>query len=176
MKTDLIGSRGKADRLPGRPPTPSRDPRLEASKEWSTSARHAAREAFAAASSSGATREEAIEAGYRAGLRRVEAELEASASPAGELAEAATALFGARVVDVLPAGRDRSALEERCFERLFPDPPPPASVPAPSPRSGERDEEKAKREEASRKALAGKLGKAAPGQGNLFASLDARSA
>jgi len=177
-KTDLTESRRKADRVPGRPPTPSPDPRVEAAKGWSAPARRAARDAFASASSSGATREEAIEAGYRAGLRRAEEELEASAPPAGELVEAATTLFGARVVGVLPADRDRSALEERCFERLFPDLPPPATLPDPPTRSGDRDDEEAKREEASRKALAGKLGKAAPGQGILFPppALDARSA
>lgn len=175
MKTDLIGSRRKPDRIPGRPPIPPADPRIEEAKSWGEPARGAARRAFEAASSSGATREEAIEAGYRAGLGRHREETE---PPPAELVARATDLFGARVVDVLATDRDRSTLEERCFERLFPDQPPePATPPAPPMRSGDREED---RPEIQRKALVGELSKAPTHdrQGSLFpaSGLDARSA
>lgn len=177
-KNDLIGSRRRADRVPGRPPIPPADPRLEAAKDWSTTARSAARDAFSAASSSGANREEAIEAGYRAGLRRQREELEL---PPVDLVAHATKLFGARVVEVLPPANNPTALEERCFERLFPDQgfPEPASPPATQKRSGDSEDKKTSREENHRQALADELGKRAPTrQGSLFPSAfhDARTA
>ena len=177
-KTDLTGSRRRADRVPGRPPTPPADARIEAAKEWSSTARSAARDAFAAASSSGAGREEAIEAGYRAGRRRHREELD---PPASELVALAENLFGARVVAVLPPAKDPTALEERCFERLFPDQgfPETATPPDSCTRSGDSEDKKAEREETHRKALTDELGKrAAARQGSLFppAFPDARTA
>lgn len=112
---------------------------VEASKTWSPAARAAARKAFAKATSSGASREEAIEAGYRAGLRREEKK----PPPLPELAAYATSLLGARVVDVISRRRKIDPVEERCFERLFPDkgfPDRPAVVAVPQTPKGGRSE------------------------------------
>lgn len=57
-------------------PLPPADPRVEEAKSWCQPARCAARMAFDAAKSSGATREEAMQAGYRAGLDRHREETE----------------------------------------------------------------------------------------------------
>jgi hypothetical protein len=110
--------RRKADLPSGRPPAPTPDPRIAASKKWSPTARAAARSAFEKAASAGASREEAIEAGYQAGLRR---ELKAKTPPASGLVAHATSLFGGRVVAVISPRRKIDADDERCFERLFPD-------------------------------------------------------
>jgi hypothetical protein len=153
-------SRLRADPVPGRPPIPPPDPRVEAAKTWSETARAAARAAFERATTAGASREEAIEAGYLAGLR-VQLE-EKKLSPAGvDLVADAASLFGARVVAVLPAGRKTTALEERCFEMQFPDQgfPKPARRPATPPRRRESADEDKKATPAkdSRAALTGEL-------------------
>lgn len=161
--------------MPGRPPIPPADHRVEAAKEWSSSARSAARDAFEAARSSGANREEALEAGYRAGLGRHRQELE---HPPSELVGHAAKLFGAKVVDVLPPADDPTALEERCFERLFTDQGFPETTTKPD-RRGDIEDKETDRTEAQRKALTDELGKrAAPRQGSLFPASfpDARTA
>jgi hypothetical protein len=144
----------------GRPPIPPPDPRVEAAKTWSETARGAAREAFERATTAGGSREEAIEAGYLAGLR-VQLEEKKLSPPAADLATYAASLFGARVVGVLPAGRETTALEERCFEMQFPDEgfPKPARRPAtPTRRRESADEDKkATPAKDSRAALTGKL-------------------
>jgi hypothetical protein len=109
--------RRKADLPSGRPPAPTPDPRIETAKTWSPTARAAARKAFEKATSSGASREEAIEAGYRAGLRREGKK----PPPLPALVAHATSLFGGRVVAVISPRRKIDADDERCFERLFPD-------------------------------------------------------
>jgi hypothetical protein len=116
-KNGPLGLRRKPDLPSGRPPTPTPDPRIEASRAWSPAARAAAKKAFTKASSSGASREEAIEAGYRAGLRREEKK----PPPLPAIAAHAASLFGARVVDVISPRRKIDPVDERCFERLFPD-------------------------------------------------------
>lgn len=153
----------KPVRVVGRPPTPPLDPRVETAKAWSTTARRAAREAFEAAVAGGASREEALEAGHAAGLRR---NLEEKGLPSSgvDLVTHAASLFGGTVYRVLPADRDRTRLEERCFERLFPDrdPPMPAPPPASPARSLSRDDEddeEAAPKEAARRALTGGLAK-----------------
>ena len=145
-KNGPLGSPRKPDLGSGRPPTPSPkaapDPRIEAAKSWSPAARAAARAAFEETTAGGGSREEAIEAGYRAGLRRV---LEEKKLPptAVSLVDHAASLFGARLVAVLPPAKDPTALEERCFERLFPDQgfPKPAPRPASPPRRRESADE-----------------------------------
>jgi len=169
-KNDAIGSRRKPDRVAGRPPTPTPDPRVEAAKEWSTTARQAAREAFEAAISRGATRDEAIDAGHEAGLRR--SLEERGCTPAGvSLAVAASKTFGASRVVVVPPGRPRSRREERCFDELFskhgfPD-PKPAKEPAQPTRKDSDSEDK----KAAGEALADGLAKAPPRQGTLASGL-----
>lgn len=171
-KTDAIGLRRKPDRPDGRPPIPpAEDPRIAIAKTWSTTARAAARAAFEKAKGRGASRDEAIEAGHRAGLRRVEKERRLT--PAGveelELVAHAKSLFGGRVVAVLPAGRDPPRLEDRCFEMLFPDQgfPEPADEPAIDPRRIDREDEETARAESPREALADELSKR-PRQAGLF--------
>ena len=172
-ENDAIGLRRKPDPVAGRPPIPpAEDPRIAIAKTWSETARAAARAAFEKAKARGASREEAIEAGHRAGLRRVEKE--ARLTPAGveelELVAHAKSLFGARVVEVLPARRGEPRLEDRCFEMLFPDQgfPEPAE-PATAPRRIERDDEdeEAAPKEKPREALAGELARK-PRQAGLF--------
>jgi hypothetical protein len=139
--------RRKPDPGSGRPPIPPPsgppDARIEAAKSWSPAARAAARAAFAETTAGGGSREEATEAGYRAGLRR---ELEEAGLPPAAVAvvDGAASVFGARVVAVLPPAKDSTALEERCFERLFPDEgfPKPAARPAsPTRRRASADED-----------------------------------
>jgi hypothetical protein len=165
-KNDAIGSRRKPDRTAGRPPAPTPDPRVEAAKGWSTTARQAAREAFEAAISHGATRDEAIDAGHQAGLRRNLEEQGASPAAAGLVLSAAKAFGSAKVVFV-PPGPPRSAREERCFDELFsqhgfPD-PKPAKEPAQPPRNDSDSEDK----KAAGEALADGLAKAPTRQGTL---------
>jgi hypothetical protein len=154
-KNGPLGSRRKPDLPPGRPPTPTVDARVEASKTWSPAARAAARKAFTKATSSGASREEAIEAGYRAGLRREEKK----PPPLPELAAYATSLLGARVVDVISPRRKIDPVEERCFERLFPDkgfPDRPAVVAVPqTPKSGRSESAPEDQKTTHEKALPG---------------------
>jgi hypothetical protein len=160
-----------AVRVVGRPPTPPPDPRVETAKTWSTAARLAAKSAFEAALAGGASREEAIEAGHAAGLRgNLE---EKGLEPSGiDLVTRAASIFGGTVYRVLPADRDRTRLEDRCFERLFPDRgiPMPAEPASPT-RSRDRDDEdseEAAAKEAARRALAGGLArKPAGGQKTL---------
>lgn len=57
------------DRRADRPPTHTPDPRVEAKKWWSQAAKNAAKEAFDTARAGGLTRDEAIQAGYEAGLQ-----------------------------------------------------------------------------------------------------------
>jgi hypothetical protein len=177
-ENDAIGLRRKPDPVAGRPPIPpAEDPRIAIAKTWSETARAAARAAFEKAKAGGASRDEAIEAGHRAGLRRVEKE--ARLTPAGveglELVAHAKSLFGARVVKVLPKPKplepgDPPRLEDRCFEMLFPDQgfPEPAE-PATAPRRIERDDEdeEAAPKEKPREALAGELARK-PRQAGLF--------
>ena len=150
----------RADPGRGRPLTPPADPRVEAAKTWSETARGAARAAFERATTAGASREEAIEAGYLAGLR-VQLEEKKLAPPAAELAIRAASLFEARVVAVLPAGRKKKPLEERCFEMQFPDQgfPKPASVsvvPTRRRESGDEDDQATPAKDP-RAALTGEL-------------------
>lgn len=158
-QTGLQISPLRADPVAGRPPIPPSDPRIEEAKTWSTTARDAARAAFEATTAEGGSREEAIAAGHRAGLRRQLEEKKLS-PPAVELVSHAASLFGARVVGVLPADRDPKALEERCFEMLFPeDFPKPARRPAAPTRrraSGDKDKEATPAKDC-RAALAGEL-------------------
>lgn len=160
----------------GRPPIPPVDPRVEEAKTWSTTARGAAREAFEAATAGGASRDEAIAAGHRAGLRRQLEEKKLSPA-AVELTTRAASLFGARVVDVLSARRKPKPVEIRCFERLFPDQgfPKPAPEPAAPTRrreSGDQDQEATPAKDG-RAALAGELARSPRPAG---AERDTRSA
>lgn len=163
----------------GRPPMPPPDPRLEAAKTWSDPARAAAKKAFSKAASSGASRDEAIDAGHRAGLRRQAAEERRLAEAKKTLAGEVEALFGARIVKVLPPARDPTADEERCFERLFPDRgyPEPATEPATPERSVDSDDEDQKTTppEGPRAALADELARS-PRQATLGFDREARSA
>jgi hypothetical protein len=136
------------------------DPRVEAAKSWSESARRAAREAFAKATAAGASRDEAIEAGHEAGLRAHLRGKELSA-PAGELVARAAELFGAKVVGVVEPG-SHPPIFDRCFEMFFPEPEEPAE----SPRSATSDDDN-KTQEATkpREALAGELAKKPSRQG-----------
>jgi hypothetical protein len=168
-KNEPLGLRRKADLPSGRPLTPTPlDLRIEAVKTWSESARGAARAAFERATTAGASREEAVEAGYLAGLRVHLDEKELS-PPAVDLVAHAASLFGARVVAVLPADRETTALEERCFEMACTsrDSHKPARRPATPPRRRESADEDKKKTPAKdpRPALTGKLaGQAAPGR------------
>lgn len=166
-KNGLQISTKTAVRVVGRPLTPPADQRVETAKTWSTSARHAARAAFDTALAGGASREEAIEAGHAAGLR-TNLEEKGLTSSSVDLVTHAASLFGGTVYRVLPADRDRTRLEERCFERLFPDPPPPATPPARPQRNRDRDDQDDKAaapKEAARDALAGGLAKKPAGGG-----------
>ena len=172
-KTDAIGLRRKPDRVAGRPSTPTPDPRLEAAKAWSTTARQAARDAFEAAISSGATRDEAIDAGHEAGLRRNLRER--GGSPAGgDLVIAASRVFGDSKIVVVPPGPSRSAREERCFDELFSQHGFPEPKPAKSPAQPVRNDSDNEDKEAAGEALTNGLAKAAPRQGNL--AFDRRTA
>lgn len=172
-KNDAIGSRRKADRVVGRPPTPTPDPRIEAAKTWSETARQAARVAFEEAIARGATREEAIDAGHEAGLRQGLAER--GVSPAAvDLTLAASKAFGSSRVVVVPPGRPRSPREERCFDELFSEHGFPDPKPARSPAKPERIDSDDKDKEAAGQALAGELAKAPPRQGTL--TFDRRTA
>lgn len=172
-KTDAIGSRRKPDRVAGRPRTPAPDPRLEEAKAWSTTARQAARDAFEAAISSGATRDVAIDAGHEAGLRRnLE---EQGISPAGgSLVLAASRILGASKVVVVPPGPARSAREERCFDELFSEHGFPEPKPSKATAQPVRNDSDNEDQEAAGEALANGLAKAAPRQGNL--AFDRRTA
>lgn len=168
-KNGLQISPETAVRVVGRPLTPPADPRVETAKTWSTSARHAARAAFEAALAGGADRETAIDAGHAAGLR-TNLEEKGLTSSSVDLVTHAASLFGGTVYRVLPADRDRTRLEERCFERLFPDRGiPPAATPPASPTrsrdSGDKDDSEADAKEAARGALAGGLAKKPAGGG-----------
>lgn len=176
MGNDLTGSRIRADRPAGRPPTPPPDARLEAAKTWSTTARNAAREAFETALAGGSTRDEAIEAGHEAGLRRDLEEKKLSRSSV-DFVLAASKAFGSAKVAVLPPDRPRSPVEERCFELSFPDqgfPDLPPAKPAKPTRSTHDDEN----QKTTGKALAGELAKAPrpPRQGTLDLGGDRRTA
>lgn len=163
-----LGLRRKPDREAGRPPLPPSkkppDPRVEAVRSWSEAAREAARSAFDETLAGGGSREEALELGHLAGMA-VHLE-EKKLSPAAiELTTRAASLFGARIVGVLPPG-DPDAIEERCFERLFPDkgfPEPKPETPAKPPRRKRSDDENQKTPTA-REALAHELAKAPAGE------------
>jgi hypothetical protein len=174
-KTDAIGSRRKPDRTAGRPPTPTPDPRLEAAKAWSTAARQAARDAFEAAISRGATRDEAIDAGHEAGLRRNLEERGASPAAVG-LVLSASKIFGASKVVVVPPGKPRSRREERCFDELFSQHGFPDPKPAKSPAQPVRNDSDNEDQKTATEALADGLSKAslAPRQGDL--AFDRRTA
>jgi hypothetical protein len=171
-------SRLRADQVPVRPLIPPPDPRIEEAKTWSETARAAAREAFEAATAGGASREDAIAVGHRAGLRRQLEEKKLS--PAGvDLVAHAASLFGARVVGVISARRKTKPLEERCFEMLFPDKgyPEPAREPATPPRrreSGDKDDE-ATRPKDPRATLTDELARS-PRQATLDFGRESRSA
>lgn len=174
-KTDAIGSRRKPDRTAGRPPTPTTDPRLEAAKAWSTAARQAARDAFEAAISRGATRDEAIDAGHEAGLRRNLEERGASPAAVG-LVLSASKIFGASKVVVVPPNPSRSRREERCFDELFSQHGFPEPKPVKSPAQTMRNDSDSEDKKAAGEALADGLSKAplAPRQGDL--AFDRRTA
>lgn len=175
-KNDRIGSRLRGVSSAGRPPTPPPDPRIEAAKAWSSTARTAAREAFEKALAGGATRDEAIDAGHEAGLRRDLEEKRLSRSSV-DFVLAASKAFGSAKVAVLPPDRPRSPLEERCFELSFPDqgfPDLPPARPAKPTRSTHDDEN----QKTTGSALAGELAKAPrpPRQGTLDLGGERRTA
>lgn len=179
VRNGPLGLRRTPDLGAGRPPIPPEtvhlDARVEAAKSWSTSARRAARETYETALAGGASREEAIEAGHASGLR-ASLEEKGLTSASVDLVTRAASLFGGTVCRVIPAGRELTSFEERCFERLFPDrePPPPATPAAPmrSRESDSEDNEETSAKEAARAALAGGLAKK-PGGGQKTFSFGA---